>query len=173
MADGGLIAADGESVAVRQNHGDWIVSWHPPPTPPAGKPHGSEGVCVTPTGKIVLVSRDGERWELPAGRPEGTESWEDTLRREMLEEACAIVVQARLLGFTRGTCIAGQHKGAVLVRALWRADVELSPWEPKFEIPHRRLVDAEHVADHLAVSAHPFAPIIRRTLHEAAVPGHQ
>ena len=128
---------------------------------------------MTATGEIVLVSRDGKGWELPAGRPEGAESWEDTLHREMLEEACAIVVHARLLGFTRGVCITGHHKGEVLVRALWRADVELAPWEPKFEIAHRRLVDAEHVADHLAVAGHPFAPIIRRTLHEAAVAGHQ
>jgi ADP-ribose pyrophosphatase YjhB (NUDIX family) len=49
-----------------------------------------------------VISRDGVIWDLPAGRPEPGESWEQTLRREMDEEACATVIAARLLGFTRG-----------------------------------------------------------------------
>jgi NUDIX domain len=44
----------------------------------------------------VLISNDGERWGWPGGRPDGNESWEQTLRREVLEEACAIVRHARL-----------------------------------------------------------------------------
>jgi 8-oxo-dGTP pyrophosphatase MutT (NUDIX family) len=36
---------------------------------------------VTDESRIVVVSRDGERWELPAGRPDGDETWEETLRR--------------------------------------------------------------------------------------------
>jgi 8-oxo-dGTP pyrophosphatase MutT (NUDIX family) len=50
---------------------------------------------------MTVISDDGERWGWPEGRPEGDESWEQTLRREVLEEACATVVDARLLGFTR------------------------------------------------------------------------
>lgn len=30
----------------------------------------------------------------------------------------------------------------MLVRAYWRADVEILPWEPEFEIIHRRVVAA-------------------------------
>jgi len=30
----------------------WLVSWHPPPDPPDGTPHGAEGVCVTADGDI-------------------------------------------------------------------------------------------------------------------------
>jgi ADP-ribose pyrophosphatase YjhB (NUDIX family) len=158
----------GEEFVVRANGQVWRASWCPPPTPPDGTPHGSLGICVTDGGDVVLVSEDGKHWDLPAGRPEGDETWEQTLRREMLEEACATVVQARLLGFSRGACIEGPEQGLIFVRSLWRADVELAPWEPKFEIAHRRLVTPAEVESNLLAGS-PFAPIIRRALVEAGV----
>jgi ADP-ribose pyrophosphatase YjhB (NUDIX family) len=94
----------------------------------------------------------------PAGRPEEGESWEETLRREMLEEACAIVGRARLLGFSRGACVAGPEEGLVLVRSMWRAEVQLEPWEPRFEIPHRRVVTATDPAVQRMLELDPFAP---------------
>ena len=161
-------ARDGEEIPLRANGQDWIVSWHPPLTPPDGTPHGAAGVCVTGDGGIVLISPDGERWGLPGGLPEGRETWEETLRREMLEEACAVVVRARLLGYHRSVCVAGPQVGLVLVRSLWRAEVELAPWEPRFEIPHRRVVAAAEVWDHLALEGYP-ARLNSRLLHEAAI----
>ena len=132
-------------------------------------PHGAEGVCVTPAGEVVLISPDGKLWDLPAGRPEMGETWEDTLRREMLEEACATVLEATLLGFTRGACVQGPERGRVLVRSVWRAEVELAPWQPRFEIPHRRVVAAADVMGELVLGNHAFAPIIRRELQEASI----
>ena len=161
------VAADGQPILIRSAGQDWLVSWHPPPDPPEGIPHGAEGVCVTPSGDVVLISTDGQTWDLPAGRPEPGETWEDTLRREMLEEACATVVVARLLGFGRGECIAGPEQGRVIVRSMWRADVELGPWEPQFEIPHRRVVAPAELD--AVFAAHPFAAIIRRELDEAGL----
>jgi len=38
-----------------------------------------------------VISPDGGIWDLPAGRPVPGENWEETLRREMDEEACATV----------------------------------------------------------------------------------
>jgi hypothetical protein len=84
------------------------------------------------------------------------------------EEACATVVAARLLGFTRGRCITGPERGRVLVRSIWRADVELRPWEARFEIADRRVVTPAAVGDVLSLGSHPFAAIIRRELQEAA-----
>jgi hypothetical protein len=40
----------------------------------------------------VLISDDGVRWGWPVGRPQGEETWEQTFRREVLEEACVVVV---------------------------------------------------------------------------------
>jgi 8-oxo-dGTP pyrophosphatase MutT (NUDIX family) len=71
------------------------VSWHLQPEPPDGKNHGSSGVCLTPARDMVLVSADGVVWGLPGGRPEGDESFEETLRREVSEEACARVSATR------------------------------------------------------------------------------
>jgi hypothetical protein len=89
---------------------DWRVAWYAPPHPPPGTPHGAEAVCVA-GDRVVLVSRDGRLWGLPAGRPEEHEGWVDTLRREVREEDCAEVVSSRLLGFTRGVCVGGPQEG--------------------------------------------------------------
>ena len=150
-------------------HGQlWEVSWHPPPHAPDGTGHGSSGVCVTKSGEVVLIGNDGESWGLPGGRPEGSESWAETLRREVLEEACACVIGARLLGFTRSQCLVGHEKGLVLVRSFWRADVEPGPWEPRFEIAHRRLVTVGELQGHPSVAGL-YDPVIHRVLVEARV----
>ena len=87
--------------------------------------------------EVVLVSEDGTAWGLPGGRPEGDEDWRQTLEREVLEEACARVQHARLLGFSRGVCHSGPEKGLVLVRAFWVSTVTVDDWEPQFEMKER------------------------------------
>lgn len=123
-------AADGEPFPVRSNGGIWSVAWHSPVIVPEGTPHGANAFCVTADDQVVLISNDRERWGWPGGRPEGDESLEQTLRREILEEACAIVRDARLLGFCRAACLSGPEEGLVLVRSLWRTDVEVLAWRP-------------------------------------------
>jgi ADP-ribose pyrophosphatase YjhB (NUDIX family) len=124
---------------------------------------------VTADRGVVLISQDGERWGWPGGRPEGDESWEQTLRREILEETCAIVVgEARLLGFCRGACLTGPEEGLVLVRSIWRAEVDLMPWEPRFEISHRRVVPAAELLSHLRIEEG-FEPIYYRAIAEAGL----
>jgi ADP-ribose pyrophosphatase YjhB (NUDIX family) len=110
---------------------------------------------VTADGDVVVISPDGTIWDLPAGRPEPGESWEQTLRREMDEEACATVVGARLPGFTRGQCLTGPERGTGLVRSMWRAEVELRPWEALFEIADRRVVPPDAVEEALSLGSHP------------------
>ena len=161
-------ARDGEKFVVRANGGDWIVSWHPASEVPEGTHHGSAGICLTTDDGLVLISNDGKRWGLPGGRPEEQESWEETLNREMMEEACATVVQARLLGFSRGKCVAGREKGLVLVRSMWRAQVELADWKPQFEIAYRRVVPAGAWPTHLWIEDG-FAGIYWRAFTEAGL----
>lgn len=162
------VARDGEQFAVRSNEGDWLIAWHPPMEAPDGLAHGANAICVTGDYQIVLISGDGERWGWPGGRPDGDESWEQTLRREVLEEACAVVLDARLLGFCRGECRTGPEQGRVLVRSVWLAKIALMPWQPRFEIKHRRLVPAPELLTHLWMERG-HEPIYRRALLEAGL----
>ena len=161
-------AVDGEEVASRIANQDWLMSWHPRVAVPEGTRHGSAGICVPAQGQVVLISPDAVHWDLPAGRPESDETWEETLRREILEEACATVRSARLLGFVRGRCVRGQEAGLVLVRAFWLVDVVLGPWMPEHEVAHRKVVPISHVADHL-VTEPAFLPLYRRAFEEAGL----
>jgi ADP-ribose pyrophosphatase YjhB (NUDIX family) len=147
ICDGDTSSAD---FAAHIGGQEWRVAWHPPPDPPPGTRHGAEAICVS-GDQVVLVSRDGERWSLPAGRPEPHEDWLDTLRREVREEACAEVTTAGLLGFTRGVCVRGPQEGLVLVRSHWRAEVQLHAWRPHFEMTHRRLVPSDEGLASLAI----------------------
>jgi hypothetical protein len=52
---------------------------------------------------------------------------------------------------------------------VWRAEVELRPWEARFEITGRRVVAPAAVEEALSLGTHPFAAVIRRELREAAL----
>jgi ADP-ribose pyrophosphatase YjhB (NUDIX family) len=164
----GRMARDREEEPVPNGGDEWRMAWHPPDAVPPGTPHGANAFCVTADGDVVLISSDGSRWGWPGGRPERGESWEDTLRREMLEEACAEVTSARLLGFVRSRCVSGAEEGLVLVRSIWRADVSLRPWQPEFEIPFRRVVPARDLALNLWMEDG-AGPIYSRAAREAAL----
>lgn len=142
--------------------------WQPPDTVPDGTQHGANGICLTHEGRLVLISDDGKRWGLPGGRPEEGESWEETLRREMFEEACATVLDAQLLGFIRAVCLSGPETGLILVRSFWKAEVILERWEPLFEIAHRRVVPAESWPTQLSIDDG-WEPIVLRALAEAGL----
>ena len=166
----GLPIGDGEEVRARSAGQEWIVSWHPPRHPPDGTPHGAVGVCITSDNQLVLISSDQRHWGFPGGRPEGNEPLQETLRREILEEACAVVVATpRLLGLVRSRCVRGWQQGLVLVRSWWRADVQVGPWEPRFEIPYRRLVPLAEAAEHLREPDPVANRISYRALREADV----
>jgi NUDIX domain len=163
----GRIASDGEEVRVPASGGDWRMAWHPPPNAPPGQPHGANAFCVTADGAVVLISQDGARYGWPGGRPEPGESWEQTLR-EILEEACATVTGARLLGYVRSRCVSGREKRLVLVRSIWRAEVTLRSWAPEHEIPFRRTVPESDLAGQLWME--PGAePIYARATREAGL----
>jgi hypothetical protein len=78
------------------------------------------------------------------------------------------VTNARHLGFCRGVCLTGPEAGLVLVRSIWRAEVELMPWEPRFEIAHRRVVPANELLSHLWMEDGMEA-IFHRALTEAGL----
>ncbi len=155
---------DGVEIEVLSGGNRWVLSWHPPTPPPEGTPDGSAGICIVGSGEVVVVSSDQASWLIPGGRPEGNEDWEQTLRREVLEEACAVVTDARLLGFTRGRCVKGPAKGPMLVRSIWLARVRLDEWRPRFEIRYRKLVPFDRC---VAALLPEYAQLWRRMFHDA------
>ena len=164
----GPIALDGEERLVPASGGDWWMAWHPSASAPAGRPHGANAFCLSRDGAVVLISPDGERWGWPGGRPEPGESWEQTLRREVAEEACATVTGARLLGFVRSRCTSGHEEGLVLVRSIWLAEVTVLPWQPVHEIQFRRTVPRAELARHLWMEPG-TAPVYARAAREAGL----
>ena len=114
-----------------------------------------------------MVSEDGKLWDVPGGRPEGDEDWRQTLDREVLEEACASVDAATLIGFSRGVCIEGHEAGLVLVRSLWRAEVTLNPWRPQHEMSHRLVTTPEDALERITLAGLGHPGIYERWLSEA------
>ena len=162
-------ASDDEPLDLRSKDQDWLVSWHRPDDQPLGKRHGAAGVCLGPGGALVLISDDGTLWDFPAGRPEGDETDEQTLRREVREEACVEVTASRLLGYARSECIGGHEVGLILVRSLWGADVTIHDWEPQFEIPHRLLIPNADLTSEALDRLTAFTGIHMRALVEAGL----
>ena len=101
MSEASGPAIEYEAFQVETGGQDVLVTWFPSHDVPEGQRHGSGGICLTDNGEVVLATHDGETWGFPAGRPEGSESW---------EEACVEVREAKLLGFSRGECIRGHEK---------------------------------------------------------------
>ena len=151
-----------EQFQVETGGQDVLVTWFPSHDVPEGQRHGSAGICVTDSGEVVLITQDGKSWGFPGGRPEGSESWEETLWREVREEACAEVTNAKLLGFSLGKIIRGPEKGLVLVRSFWLAYVQLQAWVPEPDTLARKLVPPNRVLSELAPDV--FGPLHHRAL---------
>ena len=118
--------------------GSWRVSLHAPDDRPQGDPHGSEAICMVDDFTTVLVRDTGGRLNTPGGHPQGDESSEETMIREVREEACASVTSWTLIAYARSECLEGERQGHVMVRDMYLARVELLPWvRPEFEIVER------------------------------------
>ena len=115
--------------------------WRPEPwQPPRELVTQASGLCYTSAGKVLLVSQDGAHWALPGGHLEQGESLEQTLRREVREEACAEVLDCAYLGCQE----IQEHDGEALLpsyyQARYWARVAPGRFEPAHETRFRRLV---------------------------------
>lgn len=62
------------------------------------------GICFNASNEILIVKKpDGNEWILPGGKPEPGETLEETLKREMMEEATVTVKNCQPLGVQKVT----------------------------------------------------------------------
>lgn len=118
------------------------IAWYDPPfRPPLEETTQALGVCFTGDRRIVLITLHGEQWSLPGGTREPGETLEQTLAREVREEACARVLSSRYIGCQRVEELDGD-RGAYYQTRFW-ARVELDAFRPDYETTGRRLVSPQ------------------------------
>jgi len=144
-----------------------LVEWVPGvPVPASDRITQVSAICLTAAGQVVLVSADGKSWGLPGGHPEPGEAPEETLRREMSEEACCTVDRAEYLGYQKCTP-EGRMKPDCQLR--YKCLVKLEVFRPRHEIGRRRLVPAVDFLKELDWGKSPIAAELARLALGAGV----
>ena len=144
-----------------------LHTWEAGSALPAGLPvRQVSGVCFAGAGEVVLVSEDGHAWTLPGGRPEGHETPQQTLAREVLEEACAEVLACTLLGWQR----VDDPREPPYLQLRYAARVRLNDFQPEHETLHRRLVSRQDFLSVLSWGQSPIAAELLRITSEADLP---
>ncbi|MFS8158823.1 MAG: NUDIX hydrolase [Candidatus Roizmanbacteria bacterium] len=60
------------------------------------------GICFDEKDEILIIKKpDGDMWKVPGGRPEEGETWEQVLKRELMEEATVSVKNCKPLGLMK------------------------------------------------------------------------
>jgi hypothetical protein len=113
--------------------------------PPAHLVTQALGLCFTADRQVVMVSWDGQQWTFPGGTVEDDETVEETLIREVAEEACARVVACQYLAAQHVADPLNPNGGPSYYQTRWWARVELDPWQPCHEMIGRRLVAPDQV----------------------------
>ncbi|MEM4215046.1 MAG: NUDIX hydrolase [Candidatus Pacearchaeota archaeon] len=79
----------------------FVIEWHKTKDFSKIKPITQVyGVCFNDKGKVLIV-KPGKEWGLPGGTPEKGEDFEETLKREALEEGDVEIYDLRPLGYQK------------------------------------------------------------------------
>lgn len=119
------------------------ITWLDPHQAPADADiERVEAIPLTDAADVIAVAggTDKPYWVPPGGHREIGERLEDTLRREVREEASADVRASKLLGIQRCRHLNGSRAGQLTFEAIYWARVDLKDFVPNVETHARRLL---------------------------------
>lgn len=125
----------------------WSASRTPPPRALITQ---ASGLCFTNDGLIILIAGEEGTWSLPGGHPEPGETIEQTLVREVREEACAVVEHLAYLGAQQVDDPSAPTGLTRYYQTRFWARVHLEPFHPQFEILHRTLAPPKNFLSQLS-----------------------
>jgi ADP-ribose pyrophosphatase YjhB (NUDIX family) len=113
--------------------------------PPRSLITQASGDCFTEGGNIVLVSADGETWQLVGAHPEDGETIETAFIREVAEEACATVTAYSYLGAQEVNDPQSPTGLTIYYQARYWARVTLGEFRSKHETIARKCLEPSEV----------------------------
>lgn len=123
------------------------------------------GFCVNENGEILII-KNKRGWGFPGGHPETGEMPEETLNREVLEEAYVTVKNPRLLGYMevkdpQNQSVEGKHY--VQLRYLTEVQDVLN-FKKEFETSERAFVPAPQLPEYIKWLSSPTGSAQYKTL---------
>ena len=93
----------------------------------------------------LLIVRNENTWTIPGGHPESGETKEETLKRELMEEACVVLDNINYLG-----AVEVVENNEKYYQLRYTAKVEkILPFKQEWEICERKFVDLKDLPDYI------------------------
>lgn len=121
---------------------------------PCVVPNRAYALAFTHDDRILLVGADSRQWWLPGGGIEDGESAEQALRRELDEEAGAVIEDLEFLGYQR---LDDPIEGCCYTATYWCRVALPGSFVPRHEVTKHLIVEPEQFLDNLFWSDDPAA----------------
>lgn len=120
------------------------ISWKPDFQITIEKYTQVSGYIFNSKGQLLIV-KNNDTWTIPGGHPEIGETQIDTLRRELMEEACVTIKKIKYLGAVKVI-----ENGDIYYQVRYTAlvDTEL-PFKQEWEISERKFVDLSNLQNYI------------------------
>lgn len=104
------------------------------------------GICFVDNKIVICFNKSLGFWVLPGGTPEDGETIEQTLKREIMEEAGLTLISYKPIGAQK---VFGDGKIRTQLRAVCKCEKEREHNDPCGDISKVKLVDIEDIKDHI------------------------
>lgn len=126
---------------------DYQLTWHETNTLPNGVIKQVSGYVFNDDGELLIV-KSGKHWTIPGGKPEGEETPNETLTREIIEEAAVDIKDTSLFGYVEVMPEEDPDDVYYQLRFFARVDA-IHDFTSEFETSERLFVPLEQVKDYI------------------------